>query len=335
MVTGAPAMDATVASIAAAQTRDGLVPRSAGGMADMWTHVEAAMALTAGGRIAEARRAFDWAARHQRGDGAWYQYYRADGTVESSLLDANFCAYVATGLWHHYLATGDAGFVARAWPVIERAMGFVVGLQAPGGEVVWARRPDGSPADGALIAGSASICMSLRCASSLARLLDRDPARWDEAAAALAGALVNRPGAFVPKRRWAMDWYYPALAGVVTGAAAGAVIDERWSEFVIEGRGVRCLSDGSWVTAAETCEAAMACLAGGRPAAARALFDWVQHLRAPDGSYFTGMVHPGGAHYPGGERSTYSSAAAVLAADALDGSSAASRLFLGAATMNV
>jgi GH15 family glucan-1,4-alpha-glucosidase len=63
----------------------------------------------------------------------------------------------------------------------------------------------------------------------------------------------------------------------------------------------------------------MAFLAAGDRARAESLFAWAQRLRAPDGSYFTGHVHPHGAHFPGGERTTYSSAAVVLAADAMSG----------------
>jgi hypothetical protein len=92
------------------------------------------------------------------------------------------------------------------------------------------------------------------------------------------------------------------------------------------GRGVRCVADRPWVTAAETCETAMAYAAAGRLDQARRLFAWAQHLRAADGSYFTGMVHPERVHFPGGERTTYSAAAVVLAADVL-GAGPTARLF--------
>ena len=148
---------ATVDSIAAVQLPSGMIPWFPGGHADPWNHVEAAMALTAGGRIAEAERAFEWLAATQRPDGAWHQYYRSDGSVEVALLDANVTAYVATGVLHHARATGDAGFAAAMWPVVARAMAFVLDLQAPGGEVVWARHADGTPWPFALVTSSASI----------------------------------------------------------------------------------------------------------------------------------------------------------------------------------
>ena len=64
------------------------------------------MALTAAGLIEPARRAFDWCRRQQRADGSWPIQLRA-GVVEDANSDSNFCAYVAVGVWHHVLVTGD------------------------------------------------------------------------------------------------------------------------------------------------------------------------------------------------------------------------------------
>ena len=87
----------TVDSIAAVQLPSGMIPWLPGGHADPWNHVEAAMALTIGGRRAEAERAYDWLTRTQRSDGAWHAYYLEHG-IEDQKFDANVCAYVATGV---------------------------------------------------------------------------------------------------------------------------------------------------------------------------------------------------------------------------------------------
>ncbi|MDQ4070767.1 MAG: prenyltransferase, partial [Actinomycetota bacterium] len=114
-------LEATVETIAAVQQADGMIPWVRGGHGDPWNHVEGAMALDAGGRRAEAEAAYAWLVATQRPDGAWHQYYRA-GRVEEATLDANVTAYVATGVWHHVMATGDDGFLAGMWPVVERAV---------------------------------------------------------------------------------------------------------------------------------------------------------------------------------------------------------------------
>jgi len=71
----------------------------------------------------------------------------------------------------------------------------------------------------------------------------------------------------------------------------------------------------------------MAHAAAGDIAGAHRLLAATRQLRDTDGSYFTGMVHPERLHFPGGERTTYSAAAVVLATDALVGTGPASGLF--------
>ncbi|CAN5248012.1 prenyltransferase [soil metagenome] len=316
----------TVDGIAEWQLPSGLVPWFPGGHADPWNHVEAAMALAAGGRLVDADRAYDWLLSRQRPDGAWHQYY-LDDRVEQDKLDANTCAYVATGVWHHVLSTGDAGFAETMWPVVERAIGFVLDLQTPLGEIIWARHADGTPWSFALLTGSSSICHSLRCAIALAGHLGHERPDCELSEARLAHVVAHHPDAFSPKHRWAMDWYYPVLTGVVAGDDGRARLDSRRRSFVLDGRGVRCVHDRPWVTVAETCECAMAYLAVGERAAAWELFSWTGQFRHSDGRYWTGTVFPEEARFPSGERSTYTAAAVVLAAHALAGSSVAARLF--------
>jgi hypothetical protein len=124
-----------------------------------------------------------------------------------------------------------------------------------------------------------------------------------------------------------MDWYYPVLCGVVTGEAGRERLDHRREAFTIDGWGVRCVSDRPWITAAETCECAIAHLAVGDEPNARRLFSWAQRLRTDGDRYWTGIVLPDEVNFPGGEQSTYTAAAVILAADALGGKSATSGLF--------
>ena len=311
-------LDQTVDSIAAVQQDDGMIPWFPGGHTDPWNHVEAAMALDAGGRRAEAEAAYRWLVATQRPDGAWHQYYRA-GRVEEPTLDANVTAYVATGVWHHFLATGDTGFLDTMWPTVAAAVGFVLDLQTPRGEIIWARHADGTPWSFALLTASCSTFASLRSAQSVAARLGHARPEWEPAVERLGRVIVEQPGAFLPKDRWAMDWYYPVLTGAVTGDAACSRLADGYDRFVLEGLGVRCVADKDWVTAAETAECAMAHLAAGDVDTAALLLDWAGHLRQDDGSWFTGMVHPQRHHFPAGELSTYSAAAVTLAATALAG----------------
>ena len=322
----------TVDAIASWQLPTGMVPWFPGGHADPWNHVEAAMAMAVGGRRAEAERAYQWLVDIQREDGSWHQYYLAD-SIEQDKLDANTIAYVAAGVWHHWLLFGDRGFLDAMWPVVDRAIEFVLDLQTPRGEIIWARHADGTPWSFALLTGSSSMVHSVRCAIALAEELGHERPDWELAVTRLNRVVAAHcrgelPDAFAPKHRWAMDWYYPVLAGVLRGKEGLARLDDRRDTFVVDGRGVRCVSDRPWVTAAETCECLFSYLSVGDRDTALDLFEWAQRLRADDGHYWTGIVFPQEVHFPGEEKSTYTGASVVLAADALSGTTPASHLFV-------
>jgi hypothetical protein len=310
------------------QCANGMIPWFPGGHADPWNHIEATMALLVSNRRSEAERAFEWLVAQQRPDGAWHHYYLEDG-VEQDKLEANVTAYVAAGVWHHWLTTADRGFLETMWPVVERAIEFVLELQGPQGEIRWARHPDGTPWSYALLTGSSSISHSLRCALAIAHELGEERPDWELGLGQLVHVIRTRPdGAFAPKDRWAMDWYYPVLSGAISDDAGRAHLAEGRDRFVMPGLGVRCVSDRPWVTAAETAECVIAHLAVGETAIAHELFAQTTVLRDGSGRYFTGMVHPERIHFPEAEQSSYTAAAIILAADALSGASPASSLFV-------
>jgi hypothetical protein len=318
-------VDAIADGIAEWQLPSGLVLWFPGGHADPWNHVECAMALDVTGRRDAADRAYDFLAGSQRPDGSWHRYYTTDG-VEEYKLDANCTAYVACGVWHHYLMTGDGGFLESMWDVVEAAIGFALGLQQPRGEILWARHADGTPWPFALLTSSASIYHSLRSALAVAAELGHERPHWATGAARLGDVIRRVPGAFAPKDRWAMDWYYPVLAGILDGAEARQRLVDRWDTFVLDGWGVRCVSDRDWVTPAETAECTLACLAAGLGTEAWQLFEWSQR-QLDGGRYWTGTVLPQRTLFPPGEKACYTAAAQLLAADALTDSSPAAGLF--------
>jgi hypothetical protein len=319
-------VDQTAGWIASVQLPNGMIPWFPGGHGDPWNHVEAAMALSVAGWRLEAERGFEWLASCQLADGSWCRYYLAEG-VEDPRRDPNVTAYVASGVWWHHLVHDDAGFVEAMWPVVEAAVEFALSLQQPGGEVLWSMDPDGTRARYALLTSTSSIHHSVRCASSIATYLGRDKPHWEIAAVRMAEAIARRPGSFAPKQRWAMDWYYPVLCGALPVEEAERRIDEHWSRFVLEGLGVRCVSDQPWVTAAETAECVMALDSLGMSDRAEALLAGIGHMRDDDGAYWTGCVHPQCVRYPGGERTTYSAGAVIVADHVVKGATLASQLF--------
>jgi hypothetical protein len=324
---------ASAAAIARLQLSDGMIPWFPGGHCDAWNHVETAMALDVSGLHEQSRAAYRWLAANQLPSGAWHNYYviGPDGylVVEEPKLDTNTIAYLGAGLWHHWLITADTGFLAEMFPTLERAIDFVLDLQTPRGEIIWARHTDGKPWSYALLTGSSSICHALRSAVAVADQLGDTRPEWELAAVNLAEVIRHHPDAFEPKTRWAMDWYYPVLSGALTEAEGRTRLQSKWDTFVMDGLGVRCVSDEPWVTAAETAECALAHAAVGDSGAAADLLACTRRHRRDDGSYTTGIVHPDLISFPDGEHTAYTAAAVILAADALCGASPASGLFLG------
>lgn len=317
----------TASAIAAVQEPDGAIPWFAGGHTDVWDHVESAMALTAAGRRLEADRAYGWMLNTQRPDGSWP--IRIDqGRVTDPGSDTNFCAYLATGIWHRWLVSADYRATAQAWPAVKAALGFVVALQRRRGEVAWARGAGGAPVRTALLAGSSSIYLSLRCGLALAELMGEPQPDWELAAGLLRHALRLHPEAFERKDRFSMDWYYPVLAGPFEGTSAMARLDQRWEDFVVPGLGTRCVDDHPWVTGAETCELAIALDVAGDRDRAVAMVSSMHHLREDDGAYWTGYVYADGVRWPV-EQSSWTAAAVILAVDALSNATGGAGLFRG------
>ena len=126
-------IEETAASIADLQLPDGMIPWFPDGHCDPWNHVETAMALDVAGFHLEAERAYEWLAESQRPDGAWHNYYWPDGSVEEDKLDTNVCAYVATGVWHHWRSTWERAFLDNLWPTVEQALDFVLAQRRPVG----------------------------------------------------------------------------------------------------------------------------------------------------------------------------------------------------------
>jgi hypothetical protein len=317
----------TMASfIAGLQKGSGEIAWSAGGKTDPWDHIESAMGLSVAGYLMEAERAYEWLARIQLEDGSWWAAYR-DGAPEDQTKDANLSSYVAVGVFHHYLVTGDMAFLRSMWPTVRAGIEYAVDLQAPTGEIYWARNREGVVDPMALLTGSSSIYMSIKCALAIAARLGRNRPDWELAFAKLGQAIRHRPDLFnMIKSRYSMDWYYPVLCGAVTGLEARKRIDRYWDKYVVPGWGVRCVSDRPWVTMAETSELVLTLEAIGDYEQAEQIFHCLRDKKYDDGSYWMGVTFPDSVVWPE-EKTSWTAAAVLLAFDTLNDLTPASCLF--------
>lgn len=319
-------MELTADFIVGLQKPNGEIPWSEGGKTDPWDHVESAMGLAVAGRIAEARKAYEWLQETQLPDGSWWSATR-DGIPEDKTKDSNISSYMAVGVYHFFLIAGDIQFVRHCWRTMEKGVDYAVGLQAEAGEVAWAKNSEGVTDPMALLTGSSSIYMSIKCAIAVAALLGKRRPEWETALCKLGDAICTRPHLFnMMKARFSMDWYYPVLCGAVQGVEARSRIDRSWEKFVVPEWGVRCVSDRPWVTIAEGAELVLALVAIGERERAQIIFDWLIDKRYSDGAYWMGVTFPDGVIWPE-EKTSWTAAAVLLACDALYGITPAGRIF--------
>ena len=207
-------------------------------------------------------------------------------------------AYLAVGVWHHWLVRRDVALRRRdAGRVVRRALDFVVAHAAAVRRdrlvAGVATTATGAVNRDALLAGSSSIYQSLRAGVALAELLDEPQPEWELAGGRLGHALREHRDLFLDKSTFSMDWYYPVLGGAVRGEAGREPDRQRagttsWcpasaSAASTPTRGSPAPRPASW------------CWRSTRSATAtRALrlFADMQHLRDDDGGYWTGYVYP-------------------------------------------
>lgn len=313
------------------QRADGAIPWFRGRKMDPWDHVQAAMGLSVAGYVAEARRAFRFLARTQGTDGAWPAASNCEAVIDPT-RETNHAAYLATGVWHSFCIDADIDFLAEMWPAIDRAMAFVLSMQAGDGSIHWATDGAGAVWPAPLLSGCASMYGSLGCALRIAERLGHERCSWVRARQRLGHCIRSHPEVFAaaavpePPGRYSMDWYYPVLGGALRGDAGRLRLSEGLADFVDPGRGCRCVIEREWYTVAESSELAIALVTVGMREAAFELFEWTRTLRLEDGGYWMGITYPNGLCWPP-QRSSWTAATVILASDALAGHSPASDFF--------
>ena len=312
--------------ISGVQKENGEIPWSNGGFTNPWDHVESAMGLSIAGRLKDAESAYEWMKKMQLKDGSWWTSYR-NGIPEDKTRDANVSSYVAVGVYHHYLITRDKKFLKYMWHTVKAGIDFAVSLQAPNGTIYWAKNSQGIVDPMALLTASSSIYMSIKCGLAIAFTLGKKRPVWEEAFLKLGCTIKTKPHLFnMMKTRFSKDWYHQVLCGAVTRNDARRRILKSWDKFVVPGWGVRCVSDQPWTTMAETSELVLTLAAVDEFERAKIVFNWLIDKKFDDGSYWMGVTFPDAVIWPE-EKTAWTAAAILIAYDALNHLTSASRLF--------
>ncbi len=85
---------------------------------------------------------------------------------------------------------------------------------------------------------------------------------------------------------------------------------------MVDGQGVRCVSDEPWVTMAESSELCLTLSAMGDFNLSETVLDWICEKRFDDGSFWCGHTYPDMIIWPE-EKITWTNAVVLMAADAL------------------
>ena len=201
----------------AVQLPDGNIPWTPGGHTDPWNLVEAAMALDVGGRHARGGARVRVAALDA-------EPRRLAGTRTTSATTSRTRRSTPTSPATSRPASGTTTS-PPATPRSSRSSGPSSSARSTTRSTTRPRpaRSPGAPTTrptARCSPGSSSIHRSLRCAIAIAERLGHERPDWELSLGALAIAIAHRPERFLDKDRWAMDWYYPILGGVLRGQAA-------------------------------------------------------------------------------------------------------------------
>ena len=244
ILTDGRACRATVDAIAAIQLPDGNIPWTPGEHTDPWNLVEAAMALDVGGRHDVRRARVRVAARacstptaivarvlhRQRGQG------RTRSTRTSRATSPTAC-----GTTTSRPATPRSS--RTFWPVVERGdrlrarPASARPARSRGAATSPRRRARCSPARRASTRAS-------RCAIAIAERLGHERPDWELSLGSLAIAIAHRPDALPRQGPLGDGLVLPdprRRAPRPRRARRGS--RRSWRTFVVEGRGVRCVSD--------------------------------------------------------------------------------------------
>ena len=125
-----------------------------------------------------------------------------------------------------------------------------------------------------------------------------------------------------------MDWYYPILCGIYDDKKSIKDIETKWSKFIVDDMGCKCVEEEPWVTVAESSELVVALVKIGLREEALKIFNSLHQWRdKQDGLYWTGYVYKDKKFWPV-EKPTWTAGAVLLAADALYEFTPGSELFL-------
>ena len=312
------------------QLESGAIPSNKDGSHDPWDHIESIMGLNFANQKESSKLAFEWLIKNQNNDGSWFSKYNDSHPLEKN-KSTHFGPYISVAALHFYKIFEDKEFLEYLWPNIKLALKFSLSLQIPNGTIPWSIDEGGKIEEDYLLTGSSSILKSIECGIAISKLLNdkENISNWTQSHKSLSNAIRNPIGKFdllQDRKRFSMDWYYPILSGCLNDKERDYYIDKVFNDFYVKDIGVKCVIEEPWITVAETCEFIIALMISNRDEDAKKLL--LDVLNICDKNYipYMGWQYEENIFWPK-ERPSWTSAAAILAADTILDFSKASDLF--------
>ena len=312
------------------QLESGAIPSNKDGSHDPWDHIESIMGLNFANEKESSKLAFEWLIKNQNTDGSWFSKYNDSHPLEKN-KSTHFGPYISVAALHFYKIFEDKEFLEYLWPNIKLALKFSLSLQIPNGTIPWSIDENGKIEEDYLLTGSSSILKSIECGIAISKLLNdkENISNWTQSHQSLSNAIRNPMGKFdllQDRKRFSMDWYYPILSGCLNDKERDYYIDKVFNDFYVEDIGVKCVIEEPWITVAETCEFIIALMISNRDEDAKKLLLDVLNICDKDNIPYMGWQYKENIFWPK-EKPSWTSAAAILAADTILDFSNASDLF--------
>ena len=312
------------------QLESGAIPSNKDGSHDPWDHIESIMGINFVNEKESSKLAFEWLIKNQNTDGSWFSKYNDTDPLEKN-KSTHFGPYISVAALHFYKIFEDKEFLEYLWPHIKLALKFSLSLQLPNGTIPWSIDENGKIEEDYLLTGSSSILKSIECGIAISKLLNdkENISHWAQSHKSLSNAIRDPIGKFdllQDRKRFSMDWYYPILSGCLNDKERDYYIDKVFNDFYVKDIGIKCVIDEPWITVAETCEFIIALMISDRDEDAKKLLLDVLNICDEDNIPYMGWQYEENIFWPK-EKPSWTSAAAILAADTILDFSKASDLF--------
>jgi hypothetical protein len=232
---------------------------------------------------------------------------------------------------HYYKIFSNKEFLKNLWPTVEKALNFSLSLQNKNGTIPWSVDQSGNIESDYLLTGSSSILKGIECAMAIGKILGfgvQD--KWKHSYESLSIAIKNPSGLFdlqKDRSNFSMDSYYPILSGCLSNVEIDKYIIHTLNNFYEEGLGIRCVREEPWVTVAETNEFIIALVMANNKKLAKKILNESLRMSDDNNIPYMGWQHVQNIFWPD-EKPTWTSAAVLLAADAIFEFTKGSDLFL-------